>query len=32
MGGDVLFDCDLHGEAEPRGDGGHDTPPVNQVI
>jgi riboflavin-specific deaminase-like protein len=32
MGGDVLFDCDLHGEAEPRGETGRDTPPVNQVI
>jgi len=32
MGGDVLFDCDLHADAEPSDGNDPDVPPVNQVI
>ena len=32
MGGDVLFDCDLHADAEPTDGNDPDVPPVNQVI
>jgi diaminohydroxyphosphoribosylaminopyrimidine deaminase/5-amino-6-(5-phosphoribosylamino)uracil reductase len=32
MGGDVLFDCDLHADAEPSDGNDLDVPPVNQVI
>ena len=32
MGGDVLFDCDLHAEAEPSDGSGTGVPLVNQVI
>ena len=32
MGGDVLFDCDLHAVAEPTDGNDPDVPPVNQVI
>jgi riboflavin-specific deaminase-like protein len=32
MGGDVLFDCDLHADAEPSDGNDADVPPVNQVI
>jgi hypothetical protein len=30
MGGDVLFDCDLHAAPEPSDGSG--VPPVNQII
>jgi diaminohydroxyphosphoribosylaminopyrimidine deaminase / 5-amino-6-(5-phosphoribosylamino)uracil reductase len=32
MGGDVLFDCDLQGDADPREGNNPDTSPVNQII
>jgi riboflavin-specific deaminase-like protein len=32
MGGDVLFDCDLHADAERSDENDPDVPPVNQVI
>jgi diaminohydroxyphosphoribosylaminopyrimidine deaminase/5-amino-6-(5-phosphoribosylamino)uracil reductase len=32
MGGDVLFDCDLHANADPPDENESDAPPVNQVI
>jgi diaminohydroxyphosphoribosylaminopyrimidine deaminase / 5-amino-6-(5-phosphoribosylamino)uracil reductase len=32
MGGDVLFDCDLHADAEPSDGNDPGVPPVNQVI
>jgi hypothetical protein len=32
MGGDVLFDCDLHGDAGRSGDHSTDVPPINQII
>lgn len=32
MGGDVLFDCDLHADAEPHPDQDPEVTPVNQVI
>jgi riboflavin-specific deaminase-like protein len=32
MGGDVLFDCDLHADAEPSDGTDPEVPPVNQII
>jgi riboflavin-specific deaminase-like protein len=32
MGGDVLFDCDLHADAEPSDGNDPEVPPVNQII
>jgi hypothetical protein len=32
MGGDVLFDCDLHADADPSDGNDPDVAPVNQII
>jgi hypothetical protein len=32
MGGDVLFDCDLHADAEPNQEQRSNVTTVNQVI